>query len=229
MKAKLVTIVILATLLIPSLSQATSPNPGSYLSGFIGVTIPKDSIVSTDDFFTGNSFTDRVELYPGLNLGVTGGYDFGYLRMEGELSYKYAEIKDVVDQADNYRFRNVDGNLGALAVMFNSFVDLHSNSPFTPYFGGGIGFATLYLSDTFGTDTRGSTLKRSLLYAEDYDSVFAYQVGAGVEIDLNPALSLDLGYRYFGTSTARFDNSVDQTTRLKFESHNATVGLRMKF
>ena len=229
MKARLVTIFILATLLIPAVSQSTPPNPGSYLSGFIGVTIPRDSIVSTDDFITSNSFTDRVELYPGINLGMTGGYDFGYLRMEGELSYKYSETKDVVDQSDNFRFRNVDGNLAALAMMFNTFADLHNSSPLTPYFGGGIGFATLYLSDTFGTDTRGGMLKRTLLYLNDYDTVFAYQIGGGVEIALHPALSLDLGYRYFGTSTARFDKSIDQSSRLKFENHNATVGLRMKF
>lgn len=229
MKVKLVTIAILATLLLPAVSLATSPTPGSYLSGFIGVTVPRDSIVLTDNFVTNNSFTDRVEFYPGINLGLTGGYDFGYLRMEGELSYKYTEIKDVIDQADNFSFRNVNGNLGALAMLFNTFVDLHNSSPLTPYFGGGIGFATLYLSDTSGTDTRGGAPGRTLLYVDDNDSVFAYQVGGGVEIALNPSLSLDLGYRYFGTSTARFVNSVDRTTWLKFENHNANVGLRMKF
>lgn len=229
MKAKFVAIAILAAILMPALCQATSPNPGSYLSGFIGVTVPKDSIVLTDNFVTNNSFTDRVEFYPGINLGLTAGYDYGYLRMEGELSYKYTEIKDVVDQADNFSFRNVNGNLGALAMLFNTFADLHNASPLTPYFGGGIGFATLYLGDTSGTDTRGGILKQTPLYLNDYDTVFAYQIGGGVEIALNPALSLDLGYRYFGTSTARFENSIDQSTRLKLESHNATVGLRMKF
>ena len=116
-----------------------------------------------------------------------------------------------------------------MATMFNSFADLHNDSPVTPYFGGGIGLATIYLSDTFGTDTRGGTVSRDQIYVDDSDTVFAYQAGGGVEIAMNSVLSLDLGYRYFGTTKARLDNSFDLSTRLRFESHNATAGFRIKF
>jgi len=228
-KTKLITFAIVAIFISPAVCQATPPRPGAYMSGFIGATIPNDTMVSTDNFVSNNSFTDRVELDPGINIGVTGGYDFGYLRLEGELSYKSSEMNGIVDQSDNFSFRNVDGSLAAVAMMFNSFVDLHNNSPLTPYIGGGIGFATLYLSDTFGTDTRGNSFSRDLLYSNDSDTVFAYQVGGGVEIALNPYLSLDLGYRYFGTDKARFNSSFDQSTRLRLESHNANAGLRFKF
>jgi opacity protein-like surface antigen len=50
-----------------------------------------------------------------------------------------------------------------------------------------------------------------------------------VEIALNNMLSLDLGYRYFRTAKARFDNSWDQTSSFRLDSHNASVGLRFKF
>ena len=123
----------------------------------------------------------------------------------------------------------MDGNLGVFSLMCNGFFDIHNASPLTPYFGGGIGFATLYLSDTFGTDTRGSTVTRTDIYLNDSASVFAYQVGGGVAIALDQFLSLDLGYRYFGTTKARFDSNWDQSVRLKPESHNATVGLRFTF
>jgi opacity protein-like surface antigen len=229
MKAKLITVATLVTFMMPVVCAAAPVRPGAYMSGFIGVTVPNDTMATTDDFIANSTFNDKVEFDPGINIGMTGGYDFGYLRLEGELSYKHSEMKDITDQSDNFRFRNVDGNLAALALMFNSFVDLHTNSIVTPYVGGGIGFATLYLSDTFGTDTRGGTLSRAQLYVNDSDSVFAYQVGGGVEIALNRDLSLDLGYRYFGTSTARFDSSFDQNTKLKYESHNANVGFRLKF
>jgi len=229
MKVKLISVAALIIFMIPVVCAATPIRPGAYMSGFLGVTVPNDTMVTTDDFIANTTFNDRVELNPGINIGMTGGYDFGYLRLEGELSYKHSEMKNITDQSDNFSFRNVDGNLAALALMFNSFVDLHTNSIVTPYVGGGIGFATLYLSDTFGTDTRGGTLSRAQLYENDSDSVFAYQVGGGVEIALNRELSLDLGYRYFGTSSARFDSSFDQNTKLKYESHNATVGFRFKF
>ena len=113
--------------------------------------------------------------------------------------------------------------------MFNPFFDFHNNSPVTPYIGGGIGFAALHIDDTFGTDTRGGFSERLFLYAEDDDTVFAYQAGAGIEIALSRTLSLDFGYRYFGTSTADFDSDFAIETEMKFESHNAMAGMRVKF
>jgi opacity protein-like surface antigen len=230
MKKNFIIITILVSLLTPALCTAYQSRPGGYMSAFIGATIPDKTTVTTDVYApTFNSFTDKVEFDPGLNVGMTGGYDSGFLRMEGELSYKYSEIDKITDQADNYSFQNVDGNLGVLAVMFNSFIDLHNDTPVTPYFGGGIGFATLYLSDTYGTDTRGLTTTRALLYLDDLDSVFAYQVGGGLDIAMSPVLSLDLSYRYFGTSKADFDSNWDVNTGLEFESHNVAIGFRIKF
>lgn len=215
-------------LAIPSICAA-APHTGPYVSGFIGISVPRDSDVTTEGFNVTGTFNDQVEFDPGISIGGTGGYDFGFLRLEGEISYKYSEIKSIVDQTDNYRFRNPDGNLGVAAFMANAFFDMHNQSWVTPYLGGGIGFATLHLSDTFGTDTRNTPINRPLLYAEDDDTVFAYQAGAGVEIALNRSFSLDLGYRYFGTDTATFNKNSDQWNSLKFESHNATVGFRVTF
>jgi opacity protein-like surface antigen len=223
MNRSLIVIAALVTLAIPALCQAIPVRPGPYGSFFVGVTAPRDSDVTTFDFV--DTFNDRVEFDPGFNLGGTVGYDLGMVRVEGEISYKNAEIRSITDQADGFRFGNPDGNLDALAMMFNAFYDLHNNSAVTPYWGGGIGFATLHLSDTFGSDALGPLL----LYPADDATVFAYQAGAGLEIALNRQLSLDLGYRYFGTSTARFDSSGISTTSLRFESHNGVVGLRMKF
>ncbi|MBA4423822.1 MAG: porin family protein, partial [Syntrophus sp. (in: bacteria)] len=90
-----------------------------------------------------------------------------------------------------------------------------------------VGFATLYLSDTFGTDT--NTGYRERLYRSDDDTVFAYQAGAGLEIAFTKILSLDLGYRYFGTAKGNFNRNTSTATELKFESHNASVGFRVKF
>ncbi len=229
MKTAHLCIAIIALLLTPALCQATPPKPHGYMSGFLGVAVIKQADVTTDDYLYNTTYNDKVEFYPGINTGITGGYDFGYFRIEGELSYKSASIKEITDKSDNYRYRSVDGDLGALALMFNGFVDLHNQSAVTPYFGGGVGFATLSLSDTYGTDTRGGITTRELLYIEDNDSVLAAQIGAGVVIELNSVLSLDLGYRYFVTSKARFDSEWDLSTELRVKSHNLLAGLRLKF
>jgi opacity protein-like surface antigen len=228
MKKKIIVLAALVTLAFPAICTATPPDPGPYASGFIGVAFPTNRDVTSTTFGPGaTTFNDRVEFDPGINVGGAGGFDFGYLRLEGELSYKHGEMSTLTEQTSGTRFANVDGKLGALAMMFNAFVDLHNATRVTPYVGGGVGFAALHLSDTFGTST--ATGDRLRLYRSDNDTVFAYQAGAGLEIAFTRMLSLDLGYRYFGTAKAKFNNHSSTTTELKFESHNAAVGLRIKF
>ena len=200
---------------VPAIGSATPAEPGAYVTGFLGVSIPRDSDVTSLDF------EDQVEFDPGVYLGGSGGYDFGLVRLEGELSYRYSEIDTVTEQGVAAPYRNIDGNLGAFATMFNGFLDLHNASPVTPYLGGGIGFATLHLSDTYRRDSSG------ILYGSGDDTVFAYQGGAGIDIAFNNRLSMDLGYRYFATDDAEFDNDIFSS--MKFKSHNASVGIRVKF
>ena len=228
MKKHLITLAAAITAIsIPTICTATPPRPGGYVSGFIGASMTRDTDATTDDFVVPDTFNDRIQFDPGIYVGGTGGFDFGFFRLEGELSYRHAEMKAINDRNTGERFRSIDGSLGALAMMGNAFFDLHNDSPVTPYFGAGAGLAVLNLSDTFGTNT--ATGSRDFIYSEADDTVFAYQAGGGVEIALNRQLSLDVGYRYFGTSTATFDKDFTRTTDLKLESHNVAVGLRVKF
>lgn len=230
MKNRVLAIAALVVLTIPAVCSAIPARPGAYVSGFLGLSILNDTSVTTSDLLNNTSpITDQVEFDPGLYIGGTGGYDFGFLRLEGELSYKHAEITTITEDT-GFRFGNPDGSLGALAFMFNAFFDLHNDSPITPYFGGGIGFASLHLSNTFGTDVdNNGVASRPLLYPSDDTTVFAYQAGAGMEIAIQRKLSLDLGYRYFGTSKGTFDKDITRNVDLKFESHNAMLGVRVKF
>lgn len=228
MKRNIIVIAVLATIAFPAICPASPSHPGGYVSGFLGVSVPRDSDVTTTDFSPPPlTFNDRVEFDPGINVGGTAGYDFGIIRLEGELSYKQSDIKSVTEKVSGDRFTNVDGDLGALAMMANVFFDLHNDTPVTPYWGAGIGFAVLSLSDTFGVNV--ATGVPTQLYQSDDATVFAYQAGAGLEIALNRQFSLDLGYRYFGTAKAKFDANPLTTTELKFESHNGVVGFRVRF
>ena len=229
MKKHLITVAAAITALsLPAIGTAAPARPGGYVSGFIGASMTRDTDATTVDFLTPvTTFNDRIQFDPGITVGGTGGFDFGFLRLEGELSYKHAEMKAINDRSFGDRYRSIDGSLGALAMMGNVFFDLHNNSPVTPYWGAGAGLAVLNLSDTFGTNTTSGS--RDFIYSDANDTVFAYQAGGGVEIALNRQLSLDIGYRYFGTSTATFDDDITRTTELKLESHNVAVGLRVKF
>lgn len=205
-KTVLASMVVMAALALPGISSAASMRPGPYVSGFIGVTIPSDT-------HAGGDFNDTVNFDPGLNIGGTAGMDYGTLRLEGEISYKEGNVDTIFDKDSGIRYANTDVSLNATAFMANMFIDLHNNGPITPYLGGGVGFAVLSLDDEFGD-----------FYTGDDEVMFAYQAGGGLEVPLNRQMSLDLAYRYFRTSQANFAD-----TRMEFESHNATLGLRVKF
>ena len=227
MKRILFIVAAFASFAIPAIGHAAPPKPGPYVAGFIGISVPQNAdVTGIDTSLTPPDINDRAEFDPSINIGGSGGYDFGFVRLEGELSYKRAEFSRVRDQVTGDTFVRADGGIGVFAVMANGFVDLHNNSPVTPYIGGGIGFATLHRDDITAIQSGAG---RRLLYPSDDDTVFAYQAGAGLEIALNRRLSLDLGYRYFATDTATFDNDVFTTTNIKFESHNFAAGVRFKF
>ncbi len=228
-KRSLVAIAILAGMAaIPAASFASPARPGSYMSLFLGASAQQDTTATISEFNPVTTKNAQVQFDPGINVGGTAGYDFGFLRLEGEVSYKQGEISSVSEQAFGTRYVNVDGHLGAFAMMINGFFDLHNESPITPYLGGGMGFASLNLSKTRGVDANTGALNYHIFQSDD-DSVFAYQAGAGMEVALNQRFSFDLGYRYFCTSRGSFRKDWPNSTDLKLESHNAAVGLRLKF
>jgi opacity protein-like surface antigen len=220
--------VAMAVAAVPAVCLATPPTTGGYMSVFLGASVPQDSSLTTSQFNPVSVREATVQYDPGINIGGTGGYDFGYVRLEGEMSYKQGEITSVTDQIFGARYVNTDGHVGAFAMLMNGFFDIHNDTPITPYLGGGMGFATVYLSNTRGVEANTGALNFRVLQDDD-ETAFAYQVGAGLEAALNRRLSLDVGYRYFGTSRVSFRKNWPNSTDLKLDSHNAAVGLRIKF
>ena len=226
MKRNFIGIAVLAILVIPAICFATPPRPGPYASVFLGVSIPEDMDVTTTYFGDPQQYDDRVEFDPGIFTGGTAGFDFGYVRLEGEISYRYSDMDSITAKTEGFEFNSVDGNLGVFSMMANAWFDFHNASLITPYWGGGIGFAVLDQDDTYVVDPQGGS---GVLYPGDDDTVFAYQLGVGIEIALNPMMSLDIGYRYFGTSDAKFNSDPYISSDGNFESHNAVAALRVNF
>lgn len=229
MRTRALCIIVLLAVVNVSVCSAEPLKSGPYMSGFIGGSVINNTVVASEEYSTGSTFNDKVEFDTGINIGATAGYNFGFFRLEGELSYKGWSMSDIKDQSNTYRYHNVDGNIGVSALMANGFVDLRNDSAVTPYFGGGVGFATIYFSDTYATSSRVGSSYWEQLYFEDNASAFAYQFGGGLEIAFNPRLSLDVSYRYFATDKARFENDWDTRSELTIKSHNASVGLRVNF
>lgn len=195
-----------------------------YFSVHVGGTWLQDADVDYDD---PTLLNDELEFDSGYNVGAAFGYDYGMARLEVELAYRQNDVDRI--NSEGFAFR-ADGDFSATSLMLNGYWDLETGSPIVPYFGGGIGFANVSANNVKVFDDLGM-----VSFVDDDDNVFAYQLAAGIAFALNPVMTLDLGYRYFGTSDPEldanpllFDPPFDGF-ETEFESHNVNLGLRLNF
>ena len=121
--------------------------------------------------------------------------------------------------------RPVNGAFSMLAFMANVDYDFDMGSPWKPYIGGGLGLAIISLD----TETAEG---RSL--ADDRDTVFAYQVGAGIGYEFplpeGRSVTVSLDWRYFDTQSPTFKGDV---TGAEFDvgisGHDIGIGLMYGF
>ena len=196
-------VVVLTALLMSCFAVGAMAAEGPYFSGNLGITMPTDSDVSD------GGFSAEISYDAGFAIGGALGYNFGVGRLEAELGYKTADIDEV--SANGLGSASVNGDLSVLSLMGNGYFDFNLNPTVKPYVMAGIGMANV-------------TLDSNDLDVDDSDSVFAYQVGAGVGFALNKKVTLDISYRYMGTEDAKIDG-VD----VEYGSHNILAGVRVQF
>jgi opacity protein-like surface antigen len=188
-------------LMLPGVSLSATSGP--YVSGQLGMT-----------FLNGSDYSEivkdgTIEFKPGYAVGIAGGYNFGMFRVEGEIGYQKNDM-DTASECSGGAC--VSGNVSssditALSFLINGYFDFVNSSRFTPYISGGIGMANL---------------DYKIANWSDYDSVFAYQVGAGIAFAINQHFIIDLKYRFF--STEELETTIDT-----FQSHNVYLGVRYNF
>jgi opacity protein-like surface antigen len=144
-----------------------------------------------------------------MAFSVAAGQKIGIGRLEAELGYKKADIKRIY--ADGLGSAKVNGDMSALSLMGNGFIDFGANRTVKPYIMAGLGGAKLKLKSTD-------------MNADEEDNVFAYQAGAGCGIALNELIVFDVSYRYMGTSDTDLDG-----TKVSYGSHNLLAGVRFNF
>lgn len=76
-----------------------------------------------------------------------------------------------------------EGKVQTWALMANAWWDFRNDSDFTPYIGGGVGYAI-------------SKFDGGAVY-DGVDGNFAWQMGVGVDVKISEETSLGVGYRYF--------------------------------
>jgi opacity protein-like surface antigen len=205
-------VILLMLFMLPSISLGAKIGP--YISVNLGGAFLNDS-----DQSQGGYDLETMKFDPGFASSFAGGFNFGMFRIEGELGYQGNNVDNKYDydyydyyyhddyyDDDHHHSSNDDSNdLTAYSFMGNVYLDFVNPSIVTPFLTAGIGMATVSLFDYD-------------------DTVFAYQVGAGLAFAINPHMSIDLKYRYFATEDLDFGG-----LEAKFASHNVYCGFRFTF
>ena len=115
---------------------------------------------------------------------------------------------------------NLGGDISSFGFMANGYYDFDAGDNWAPFLMAGIGGAKINLDAT-------SVAGVAVTYDES-DTVFAYQVGAGIGYNLSPTTAVNFQYRFFGTSDPSFN---DGTVVIdgEYRSHNFWGGLTQRF
>ncbi len=177
-----------------------------YVSLSAGVGFLADSDAEVDD----EEFEDVIEYKTGFAVNGAVGLDGDMYRVEGALGYQANDWDAFIgfDLDDD-----AEAETSILSFMVNGYLDIEMPAaPVTPYLMAGAGVANVDL------DIEGES---------DDDTVFAYQIGAGVGFEVSPNVTVDIGYRYFATSDVNFEEFFDDDADFSVASHNIMAGVRV--
>jgi opacity protein-like surface antigen len=156
-------------------------------------------LVSVNDADVSPGLPAEVSFDPGFGFIAAIGNGFDGLRGEVEMAYRTNDLDDF------------SGDVSSLAVMGNLLADIAVSETVRPFLGAGIGLANVESNS-------------NILGGDDDDTVFAYQLIAGLGFPLTHVTTLDLQYRYFATADPDFGDF-----EAEYQTHNFFAGLRFDF
>ena len=189
----------------PALNATAATKNGFAVRGMAGYAFPSGFRVEAEIDYrrhhTGNldvkSPGSLVELAaPGVAaaFGLPGTTSYADLPALGQMAAQNAVTATP---------QTINGNFSMLAFMANVDYDFDTGSRWVPYIGGGLGVATISID----TETPSGTP-----LADDRDTVFAYQVGAGLgyefPLEAGRSITVSLDWRYFATQDPTFTGQV---------------------
>ena len=171
----------------------------------------------------------------GFDVSGNVGYDFGVFRVEAEVGYRRAHVRNyssqlttpaftatgaVVDVPSGF-YRGVGGSESALSFMANALIDFGDEDGVQGFFGGGVGIARVKAQDL--------ALNQSGPFLDDSDTRFAYQGLAGVRAPLTRNIDVSVKYRFFTAPDARYVDVRGRNFSGQFRSHSLLGGITYNF
>lgn len=220
--------------------NSASANVGGYFGVFGAYTLSPDASLRFYDYVYDSRYNYHYDYSYDLDVQETWavGAKFGFTPPPLKFfsfEFEYFYLNPDVDRTEMTRagtyYGAIEGDVKLHNFMFNAIVK-YPEGRIHPYFGGGVGFS--YYDVSVSVHSSGPW---SSPYGSSYsvnDTVFAWQLLAGVEIDLSNNWSLDIGYRYFATEPGS-DSDHDYyeydyyDTHLDYKTSMVTVGLKYRF
>lgn len=191
---------------------------GPYVGAFLG----GNALVSAKASDSEGDFSLRFD--PGLMGSAVLGWDFepGNPAGEGRIELEYSHRSNRLDKA---KFSEgsvpAGGNVTADSLLINFYGVFHDpDRSWSPYVGAGLGAVRVETSDLTVTGKS---------FSNDSALAFAYQVGTGIDYTVSDHLSLDLGYRFFGSTRPKFGEVDGPAFRMDYYNHSVVFGLRVGF
>ncbi len=169
-----------------------------------------------------NGSVEGVPLREGYGTGFMvfggSGYRTGPYRLEGELTYAQHAI-------DTVSLGGTEGPTGGdrstLAGLANFYVDFETATRWTPYVGAGIGVASVALNDVSPS---------SSVRLDDSDTVFAFQLKAGLAYTLRPSTQFSIGYRFLSADDSKLRDASGMEVSIEGpQLHTVETGLLYRF
>ena len=200
-----------------------------YIEYMVGVShSPNQTLRSTDAIPTLDGSTDANAV--GYFAGVALGHRLlDQFRAELQVGFRSSNIEKVA-------VRGEDGSAGSskislFSVMANGYYDfdleelLSIDTPLTPWVGAGIGWGMPRIDVENGPGANQLTV-------DDTDSVFVYNVMAGVTYRISKTAEWTTGYRYIATEDFDVRGTSAATDRrfdLEYDAHEGYTGIRFMF
>ena len=202
-----------------------------YVGGDFGAMIVEDS---ETNFTPGSLATNTGQLDLGFDEGFDGslfvGYDLGAFRIEAEVSYKQADVEEVITTnltlpgtvGTSGIFTGGDGDVAILSGMINGMLDFGDDDGLSGFVGGGVGMARVDLNSVTAFQNTGIAI-------DDSDTRFAWQIVAGVRQAITNNIDIHLRYRFFNVDDLEFTGFGGRLVEADIRSHSLLGGITFNF
>jgi opacity protein-like surface antigen len=215
-------VLVIAAFVFPF--NAASAQTGGYMGVFGGYTLSSDASTSYNDYDFHYSDNYDLDAEKTWVFGLKFGYTPPRLKnfsFEFEYSYLNPDVERTVSAYAGGGYAKIEGDASLHNFMFNA-IAKYPEGKIHPYIGTGLGFSYI--------DVSASTTSTARSASTD-DTVFAWQILVGVEMELSINLSMDVGYRFFATESGSDDDHYyyHEDYSFDYETSMVTIGLTYKF